>query len=491
MHVGQSIALIGGGPTAVCCFVSIVRALGPRPSCRRIQIFEPNTLGGGRAFTEGSRILIANTSVGVSSAIQGRPDDLLQWLVAHPEVVRRWGCDPAQVDARSFLPRALIGEYLADLFDTYRDQARRLGVDVVITRAHIAGLSPIGDRCLLRARGGKAYLADRVVLCTGTRPKIAFAALRHHGAYHVSPYPADTLMAAVRPLEDVIVLGSKLSAIDASLLMEPRIEQGRITMISPSGTLPSVRTEILEYAPRFFKAANVLGHCGRNGGRVTFEVVDRFIRMELEHERQVRKLDGAEIPFASAQSPREQLRQDLDASRSQRNFWQYPIASFINQINELWSYMDAAARDSFVRAYGDFMSRYVSAIPEQNASKLMALFNAGVLRVARGEVRLTYDDHGGKFIARGGGIDGVFDRVVDATGFEPSPNAARILSEVLGQGRPLEGAIDARRLKLTTEQAKDIDVFVAGPALAGSLPITNYLNASARQAHVIGQQIVA
>ncbi|MER7399849.1 FAD/NAD(P)-binding protein, partial [Streptomyces sp. NPDC000151] len=226
----KSIVIIGGGATAVCAF----RAVTEAEDIAAVRFVAPGPIGIAGAFGSGDLRALCNTSVDVTSLSPDGESGLLSYLAA-----RGW---PVHRD--DFVPRFLVTQYLRESFQRLRDDCVRRGTRVAHVRGRALRVTGLPGDYRVHLADGRVLPATDVLVCVnGTSTA--------HPEYLVGHHPADRLFTTPYPLgalrripagARVLVAGTKLSAIDAALVLCRR--GVHTVMTSPSGELPAVRTRL-------------------------------------------------------------------------------------------------------------------------------------------------------------------------------------------------------------------------------------------------------
>lgn len=159
------------------------------------------------------------------SAVEGRPDDFVEWLSAH----HRHLADP-----HGFAPRRLYGLYVQD-----RLAAVEAAHPGLITR--LVGQAAALAETTVRLSDGRSVAADAVVLATGNpAPRTAQAGT--DGAVIPDPWAAGALD-RIGAGDDILIVGTGLTMVDMLLALEGRGWRGRATALSRRGLLPRAHAE--------------------------------------------------------------------------------------------------------------------------------------------------------------------------------------------------------------------------------------------------------
>jgi hypothetical protein len=412
-HAQRRLAIVGGGAAGVAVFIAAVQ----RRTADRIFVIEPGLIGPGVAFAPSDPDLICNTSVDIMSIVPGKPLDFLDYLTA-----KRY---PATEE--SFVPRRIYGDYLTDRFDRYARLARQRGIEVTHLPYRFKALKRLGDRryaLVFREPAPAVELTvSDVVFCTGGgSPRVPRALAPHRGHPHFvsCPYDEEEMRTKVAPNAQVLVIGSKLSAIDASMLL---CRAGhRVTMLSPSGRLPAVRARFLrgkEVPVDVERLASVMARWdGRADtplpGSLLFGYRRYFARALHAYTKR-----SWRTQLSLADRFDDRLREEIAIAESGGAAWEDWVVNFVNTANSI--YLDHGDRfaTGFHHAFCPILFEYLAAVAMPNARKLRQYTDRARLTVERGELRRVTAAHGNRsaFHVDWGQGERRFDAVVSAAGF--------------------------------------------------------------------------
>ena len=463
--------IIGGGITGIATFVSLVKHRAT-PS---IVIIDPAPAGVGKAFATTSHELLCNTSVGTMSLIASNTRDFQTYL-------HRRGFDATLND---FVPRFQVSSYARELYQAYSRQA----LDYGISHHHVRGTATSihrdmhgGYRVILE--DGNVICGTEVLVCMGLGAPVVPELMREYiGAarFFETPYPEQALLDALEPRSKVLVVGTRLSAIDAALLLCGRGH--RVVMTSRSGELPAVRTR----TPRLFPAS-----------------VDEKMVAELDPSDPLlrRKLivllcrSAASVKFRSLSrqvvriaDPVSRLRAEAELAAADVTDWQDILVSSLEAGNAYLSKQPGSARGKVLDACIDFVQRYLFAIPLENARKLLNFLDGGQLRIVPGApIRL---DRQATWMATWAQSTPVsFDAVVCAAGFQkPQFHAGHDRLElVTGISRRCVAPHVSAALQVTLpESATPERIWTLGVASYLGAPLVNAVFQAVQQADFVAR----
>jgi uncharacterized NAD(P)/FAD-binding protein YdhS len=454
--------IVGAGATAVSVFTRVCEIEG----ISGIRLVDPRPAGLGVAFGTAEPALLCNTSADVTSLEPDGASDLVAYLTA-----RGWPVAPGD-----FVPRFLVGQYCRERYRRARRRALDAGTSVSQVHARVVAVHPAQTAGYwVELDDGTRLEADDVLLCHGLEaPKVPGPVRPHvgHPRLLLSPYPARRL-ARLPESARVLVLGSKLSAVDAALML---CRDGRtVTMASPSGRLPAVRTRLVRRpGPPARPAAHAHGETVLGGfGELTRR------QAPAPHDTGLAVLDH-----------------ECVLAESGRALWQDEVAEVIDRVNEVTASWEPADRAALLRDHAETISRFISAIPLRNARILARHMAKELLTVTDMPVSVTAPaGPGGWKVRWGDGRELHFDHVVCATGFaRPSLTVTsgpvlRLGDDGRHQASPVVPEItDRLRVRLAPDRPEE-RIWALGASSHPRTAIVNYLRTAAVQAKNVADQL--
>ncbi|HTU83353.1 MAG TPA: FAD/NAD(P)-binding protein [Candidatus Acidoferrales bacterium] len=434
-------AIVVGGGLAGTTVIAELAAGAPRNfTALLVDGGEP---GPGSAYATPSEHLYMNGSALAMSAVPGDERHLVRWLRNQPDHAK--------------IPRRLFGRYLRERF--YAAVARRPRFHVA--RAEIVDLLPApGGGFEAIDDGGNRYRARAVVLALGNYPPDdAFLpeALRHYEGFVGDPWRFDPQ--GVR--EDVLVIGSGLTAMDAVALLE-RTAVRRVHVISRHGLVPATD-----------------GHC-----------------VEAPPEAPGLR---TETPYALLRTLRRAARRHQAAGGD----WRDVIEAIREMSASIWASWDLRERRRFLRHVQPYWSIHRYRVPEKTAEAFARMERSGRLVRYRGRAVAARKREDGRLDVdvRGNGATQsiAVETVVNCTG--PNGDYARVrhplvrnaIARGLLRPDPLRLGLDA------TPEFRVVDgygrphetLFALGPPLRGLFYETTAVPETRDQAAAIARALIA
>lgn len=405
----RRVAIVGGGFSGAMLAAGLAENGVASTLIDRTGVFGP-----GVAYSTGFDGHVLNVRSGRMSAVEGRPDDFVRWLEAH---------HPDGADPEGFAPRRLYGLYVADRLAGA--EAAHPGLITRVVGEAVALAGPVV--CL---SDGRRIEADAVVLATGNPAPDTADSLRADGQDRLigDPWRSDALD-RIGPNDDVVILGTGLTMVDAILWLLARGWRGKATALSRRGLRPHA-------------------HGARHGSPVTpgDALTTGPISRRLAEARRL----------------------------SAENDWRGVMEGLRPITAALWVAADAATRARFLRHLRPWWDVHRHRIADSVAVSMRRLETEGRLMVDAGRVRRVEQTADGIVVdwtpRRGPSPASLTGRwLIDCTGPGHHPATDPLTGPLIASGRagldPLKLglALDAEGRVLDADGAPDRSLFVLGP----------------------------
>jgi uncharacterized NAD(P)/FAD-binding protein YdhS len=242
--LSPAVVIVGGGFSGSMTAAQLLHGAMKSQAGVRVALVERRgAIGEGLAYGTREPFHLLNVPAGRMSAWTDRPDDFVQWATKRHGPVR-----PAD-----FLPRQWYSEYVRETLLAAAQGAKgTCELSVALDEVRRIGRHPNGGWMVHVARGA-SLRADAVVLAIGHRQPADPIGRNWLGSRHrliADPW-RPFAMNVVGPDDEVAILGSGLTAIDAVLSLVKQNRRGPITLISRHGLLPQT------HAPQPLPPANL------------------------------------------------------------------------------------------------------------------------------------------------------------------------------------------------------------------------------------------
>lgn len=372
-RVPLKLVIVGAGAAGSMVAMQVAEESRRRRAPVELTLVDPGPpAGASRAFTTKDPRHLLNVPAGAMSCLHDRPGHFVHWLV-------RNRCPSAT--ERSFVPRRHYGDYLSA---TLAACVERAGGPLTFRRlsGRAVACSVQGEHTRVRLADGTCLMADSVVIATGPLAGAAQWApieLRKYERFIPDPWQPDALAGPLMDGDDVLLVGTGLSAVDVALAVD---RPGRtVHALSRHGLLP--RAHAVVPLPPVAPEEPLVGLPLR--------------RLRSAVQRHVRLVQRAQGDWRPA----------VDGLR--------PLTS------GLWSRLDEADRAEFLRHDRHLWDVHRHRMPPETAETVTRLRTAGRLRVRAGEVTAARDDGDALTVTVTGSREIRVGWVVDCTGPDLGP----------------------------------------------------------------------
>ncbi|MFY9906816.1 MAG: FAD/NAD(P)-binding protein [Terriglobales bacterium] len=249
------VLIVGGGFSGTMLAVQLLR----RTASLSIAVMDRGGLPGrGLAYSSPHRFHLLNVPAGQMGAFPDEPEDFLRWAKSNHD---------ASIKSRSFLPRAVYGQYLSSVLDRTLAEKGRDRFHWIQDEA--LSLQPRKNKLALQRKNlaSPELLTRVVVLATGNfppgAPRIPGLAASNSLASGLSSTLRSSLYVqfawSAHALENlprdgsVLLLGSGLTSIDMIMALKSKAFRGTIHVLSREGLIPS-RHQPIQPWPLFWNA---------------------------------------------------------------------------------------------------------------------------------------------------------------------------------------------------------------------------------------------
>lgn len=438
-----TVAIVGGGASGVLTAAHILRRGDPDV---RVVLIEPQALGAGAAYGTDAPEHRLNVRSSRMSAYDDAPGDFVRWLT-------RYGHD---ADPEGFAPRGLYRQYLQtvlgtaiagrpNVFEHRRETVSRIVPSVGWAEVHLSG--------------GERLAADRVVVALGNMtprdPSVETPWYYDEPSYIRTPWTTD--FERIAPKDEVLILGTGLTAADVYLTLESREHRGRVTAVSRHGRWP-------------------YPHCDAAGLPFT--------------------LDPATLPVHGPGLLRA-IRDAIAQADMAGVPWQQVIDALRPISNVLWQRASDADRAQFMRHLSPLWNTARHRLPLDTQQAMAAATARGQLRTVAG--RLQRVDRFNSMLAAtvkvsGGGVFRAYPKwIINCTGphgdIRTSPS--RLVQRLLADGVAVPNALDmgfetdAHGALVDASGRTSNEIFAIGPMRRGGLLETTAIAEIRQQAAIL------
>lgn len=225
--------IIGGGLSGSLLAMQLAQISGG-PEVLLIEK-NPEWLGRGVAYQHDFTHQPLNVVAGGMSLFPDKPLDFVEWLESNHF---KYNHLIQAVSPKAFIPRKLFGDYILENLE--RVQKQTVGrLQICIDEA--VSILDFGSSKTVMLASGSALQADHVVLALGNFPPADIFnqsnPVTNDKRYCASPW-SDKVYSQLEGDEDILLVGSGLTAVDIVLGLILRQFKGKVTLISRGGRIP-------------------------------------------------------------------------------------------------------------------------------------------------------------------------------------------------------------------------------------------------------------
>jgi uncharacterized NAD(P)/FAD-binding protein YdhS len=413
MSSAISIALIGGGASAVCLIDALAQRETPPGS---LTVFEPSPhLWRGRAYQVDTPTLRVNAVPDDMSVRHGDARHFERWLLTRDRILSlpegMAGLDP-RAGAR-FAPRTEYGEYLEQSAHAALAKLRLRGWRIDLVSEGVTSANHAVGRVMLRTGTGQVRAFDYAVLCVGGDSPKDIYGLNGAEGFVGDPYPVMRKLQDVGPDQHVAVIGSGLTAVDIILSLSARGHRGRISLLSRRGILPGVRQRPAEFELKHVTPARMT-QLSRRQTSVRVKEIAELIGAEFDEAGA--DLQGVldEITGAYREQPLERLRRQLAAVDSSDLGLRILQRAVPDSGPDVWPLLAERDKVELLRTHYRTIMSLCCPMPPGSAAELIRLADDGRLVVHSGLQNVSARPNGGFRVETGENGDFTADVVVNA-----------------------------------------------------------------------------
>jgi uncharacterized NAD(P)/FAD-binding protein YdhS len=427
----KRIVVIGGGFCGTMLAVNLLR----RTSGLSLAVIDSSGHSArGLAYGTSHDCHLLNVRAGNMSAFPDEPDHFLNWA--------RRNFDSA-AEPKSFLPRAVYGQYLSSLLDEAAQRASHSGNALDWIRDEALAAERDADGFRIQRRNGPPILAQSVVLALGNFPpsNLGVAGLAQDSkTYSRNPWSTSALENLDQD-GSVLLIGSGLTAVDLALALHTKGFRGKIHLLSRHSLIPQVHRQTVTW-PRFWN----------HQSPKTAHGLLRSIRAQAAAAAK----DGVD--------------------------WRAVMDSIRPLIQEIWQSLPPTEQRRFLRHARPYWEVHRHRVAPQVGSAFADLLDRGQVQLHAGRITgYSADDNGSLVTFRARGDSATQNlrvaRVINCSGPETDPRRidSPLLCSLFAEGLVRADALslglesDCRGALLDRQGRAATNLFAIGPMLKGRL----------------------
>ncbi|KAJ5201105.1 FAD-NAD(P)-binding-domain-containing protein [Penicillium cf. viridicatum] len=360
-----NIVVVGGGASGLAVLLQLIERAKRGSQLGRVIVLEKNKiLGPGLPYSDACIGTILNMHTDTMGLYFDQPRHFSQWRTSFKE--------------GDFPSRQNYGDYLQATWAQAMDAAQHTGLMVTVVHDEAKEIDKGDDGTFSLTLGnGTRLMSPVVVLALGNFTSVFNSHLINLPGFFQSPWPLPQLK-AIPPESSVIIVGSRLSAVDAATYLSDNGHQGTITLISRSGRLPKVQGDQTTYPRRY--ALHELAK------QIEFDPHDSLLQVMsglMDELSQATNGDWSWI--LDDLCPVKQIRHDIKAAITGQVQWQAVLRGTAPVIERYWNCLSPTSQQLFMEKYHSVWMRFRHGMPVQNAQKVLRMLENSQLQVLQGD----------------------------------------------------------------------------------------------------------
>lgn len=247
-----SVSIIGAGASGLAFVHSLIQNNSfEKDIIISITVYDRlDKMGRGNAYLDDINSNLMNTKAGYLTFSNTRPGDFYIWILDNEDyLVEKYSLK--EINEHCYYPRSMFGEYLSQ---KWYEIVNMLPINVKLNFVDtlVDDIEYNQNRYLIFRNDGYVDFSNYIVLAVGTSNRMMESKYYDLGIKIIdNPYPTKNLLKTLKNIQNVVVIGSRLSAIDSIISLKENGFDGDITMHCINGTFPSVRGTQGRYTNKF------------------------------------------------------------------------------------------------------------------------------------------------------------------------------------------------------------------------------------------------
>ncbi|WP_439601789.1 FAD/NAD(P)-binding protein [Devosia sp.] len=319
-------------------------------------------------------------------------------------------------DYRDLFPsRRAVGDLLHQCSREADSVAASAGIALQRIVSKVEEARQVAGGIAVRFSSGAMGTYDAVILAIGNVPSTQYSHLAGHPGFINAPWDPDDWLKLIDPDDDVAVMGSSVTGVDAAVSLKMNGHRGKITLVSRGGRLPGSR---MPHDPDYslkFLTKGFLAHlrAGSRTGRLSYREIDRFVRAEFIAAGVSR--EELEEVFAISMLPAESWLSYGLARVNERSRYFSVIKAIDELFPDLWNAADDRSRSTYLaQIHSDYL-RVAWPMAPANALRILEMLSTKQLSVLGG-LETCLPGRSGFFVRLATGELLRADKVINASG---------------------------------------------------------------------------
>lgn len=425
----DSIGIVGGGPAALF----VVKHLISENVCpETIYIFEKNTrLGAGMPYSRqgAAHEHVANVS---ANELPELPESFTSFIQRKPYKDYEGFGNDQDINEYKVIPRLVLGDYLEEEFKILLKNIRKMGTQVkVFAETTVTDIRKKEDSFEIVTHEDNVYECSVAIICTGHHwPKIHEEKVP---GWYDSPYPPSKFSGTTN--YPVAIRGTSLTAVDAIKTLarlNGKFNQEKdeiiyslndespdfsLTLFSKRSYLPALRfhSEGSAFSEGWIMSQDeIFEYKSNHGGFVDLDYVfERNFKQPLRKKNEKFYNEIKDLSIEDFVKKMLSIREELDSfelfkaeyyeaqksiDRHQTIAWKEALAAFSYAINYPAKHFSAEDMIRMRKTLLPLISVIIASLPQSSYKEIIALYNAGLIRLVSVDDESYVEPHSGEGI---------------------------------------------------------------------------------------------
>ncbi|WP_323704519.1 FAD/NAD(P)-binding protein [Mammaliicoccus sp. Dog046] len=382
----MKVAIIGMGTAGV----STLNQLSKHKQFKNITVDiydNREDMGMGKPFQNDSEKLLINLPANQMTLNPNDEKDFKKWYKQN---------DTFDYGKSKYLPRFVFGHYMKSILNELVNKNDNIFMHnhkvescYVIEKENKWGNKPF-EICYKEGESAHKKQYDYVFITIGVLPYKDPFELSGLQGYISSPYPTTQSLRDVNEKDDIVIVGTGLSAIDVIRYVMDNHQKFPIVVTSRNAQFPTVRGTRHHIEMKYINAEQVEVLKKKNDGFLTLEDVDDLFEKECEHQN----INFKKLLYRFKRDNVYNMKYDMRHEDEVGQFQAF-MTEFKHQIVPIWNALTLEDKSQFISKYGHHIKRNTNPMPQSTAKQLIEWIENGDLIVKEGleNVRKYY----GKF----------------------------------------------------------------------------------------------
>ena len=486
----KTIAILGFGASGVSFitqFIDEIKKNGT-PATFKVLIFEADSkqIGTGLAYKNVHSSMLLNSSA-YYSRINPKAEDFHSWVLENQDLLSEFG-DLSGITINSYLPRKVFGLYTSNKFQKTLQYAKKIGLEITTIVDQVVNVKNINSQSIVVTRSRGEFNVDTIIFSTGHNEKTYPFKPCDHDNFFSSPYQIDPNLQKIKNNARILVVGSRLSAIDAVMLLSKN--KFTITLASRSGLLPMVKHLDKDIVTPKYSSLEQLRKFEKLSAKSVFDLIKLDLSYRYKDNNLVNNL------ISPSMSAVNNFNQSFELAKRNNLFWQDVFTPYNNYFDNMWSDMVDNEKSIFLKEYFPIISRFTSSFPLENAIKIKELIANKYLVIRSGLKDVKQVDNSvSEFVAIfSDGREEAYDYVICALGYDYVLNNQSLYRTLKNNDMITYNTFGGLSVNLDNMEVQDHNfstpVYALGSPIFGTRIFTNVLSTNAIDAGKISSAIL-